>query len=334
MVAEIQEVFSKPAKALFAGCATIDAVKSRRNSILKKIHPDVCADPDAAEAVRSLNDKFETAVVGVDTGSWPPEGTKTHVFKKRDGNLFRVHAVGARPSHLSDKLDMVTAGYAVYQASDDSSVAGFVNSMKNHVAKKYPKAPYLSDYVPKVTDVKLDGDMLIVAQRPKDSVSIRDVLDYHGQFSAETAAWVISRLLDFCCLMETEQTVHCGLLPDNVFVVPKEHHVVVAGGWQYGKKTGAKLKEVPALVYSAAARRLKDKSAVPAVMLESVKALGRLMVKDPPKPMKSWLFTAAKDRSPEEYSAWEKARDASFGSRKFHDAEFSAENIYNKMKEK
>lgn len=334
MTVEIQEIFTKSPKALFAGCVDVNSVRKRRNSLLRKIHPDVCKDPQANDAVFLLNKKFDIALVCVDTGLWPPDGVKTHEFKKRDGYIFKVHAIITRQSHLPSKIDMVTPGFAVYQINDDSSVVGFVNNFKNHVLKKYPTGKYLSDYIPKATDTKLDGDMLFIAQRPKDSVSLADVLATEGYVSPKTAAWIISGLLDFCCLMQTNDTVHCGLLLENIFIVPENHSIVITGGWQYAHKVDKKITTVPSFVYSSSVKWLKDKKAITPIMLESVKAIGRRLIKDPPKPMKSWLFTGAKTSAVEEYSAWEKARNASFGERKFHKAEFSAETIHNKLKEK
>lgn len=55
--------------------------------------------------------------------------------------------------------------------------------------------------------------------------------------------WVLSRLLEFCMMLETNGFVHCGLNPESVFVDPENHGIMITS-FYYVTRTGMRVKSV------------------------------------------------------------------------------------------
>jgi len=339
-----QVIVSKRPEQLYSGAVTFDDLKKRFRELVKVVHPDVTKDPRAGDAMILVQRLYDEAERAIAAGTWSGEDRTVRV-RLGGGKAIKFSYVTKRQSEHSGLLDYTTHERAAFflpeNFSDDVKRASkLVPALVAELEKKPDMAKVLRQYFPTNTVVSVyerdDRAIMATVYRDKESVCLADVLAVEGTLTPKTAAWVISSLLDCCCTLSYLRTVHSAITARNVFIRPTKHSVQLVGGWWYASEVGKKIKRVPGEVYAASAKHLVDKRSKCVIDLESVKELGRTMLKgrtDVPKAMSTWLMLPSKKSAPEEYSSWEKARDLSF-ERKFHSAEFTTDGIHGKLNEK
>jgi len=144
--------------------------------------------------------------------------------------------------------------------------------------------------------------------------------------------------MNAACLFEYNGIAHNGITMDTVFISPEFHSAFPVGGWWYGQLLGHEVKYLPPALVRLKGL-LKDKKADGRLDREAIRtvaltllgdASGHTLVLDKavPKPMLTYLRMPATRTAVEDYAAWEKARDASFGPRKFVDLPVKGSEIY------
>ena len=180
---------------------------------------------------------------------------------------------------------------------------------------------------------------VVVFVRAPNDILARDLLAHlGGKMDPRHVAWVISSLMNAACLFEYNGIAHNGITMDTVFISPEFHSAFPVGGWWYGQLLGHEVKYLPPALVRLKGL-LKDKKADGRLDREAIRtvaltllgdASGHTLVLDKavPKPMLTYLRMPATRTAVEDYAAWEKARDASFGPRKFVDLPVKGSEIY------
>lgn len=180
---------------------------------------------------------------------------------------------------------------------------------------------------------------VVVFVRAQNDILARDLLAHlGGKMDPRHVAWVISSLMNVACLFEYNGLAHNGITMDTVFISPEFHSAFPVGGWWYSQMLDQPVRYLPpALVRFKGI--LKDKKADGKLDREAIRvvaltllgdASGHSLVldKDIPKPMLTYLRMPAARTGVEDYTAWTKAREASFGPRKFVDLPVKGSDIY------
>jgi hypothetical protein len=98
----------------------------------------------------------------------------------------------------------------------------------------------------------------------------------------EHVNWILSRLLEYCALIADRGYVHCGLIPESIFIVPETHGIKVCSFYHMTKK-GEKVKTVSGInnyLYWYPAELLSNKTAEPIIDLELSKNIARYLLGD------------------------------------------------------
>lgn len=200
-------------------------------------------------------------------------------------------------------------------------------------------------YLPRIIDQYEvnNGKKLIVINREKDLVLLRDLLAWFGNaVPPKHVAWILSSLYNLCAFFKYNGIVHHSINLNTYFISPAKHKGVLLGGWWYHKGFDRRMKVVPKSTYDVMTLDTKkSKKATPITDLECVKLIGRQLLgsasgstlysnPDIPKPMIQFLRTISSENAYKEYEAWTNVLQESFGPKKFIEMDCNADEIYKK----
>ncbi len=251
--------------------------------------------------------------------------------RKRDFELGDVFIGGASVVYSIKKeaFDLFDAMYKTIQGFKFSSPA-----MKEEIG----------DYLPKDLRVLETPDRrILIASKPVDVFSLRDVLSFHGgRMPAVHVAWIMSRLYNLACYLKYAKITHNDISPDSVFISPALHTAYLLGGWWYSVPEGEKMKALPSRsARLIPAKILAEKLGDSRLDAELIKATGRELLGDVfgtklindksiPKPMFNWLMMPGSDNPFRDYETWmNTVLVESFGKRRFVELKLDANQIYN-----
>lgn len=160
---------------------------------------------------------------------------------------------------------------------------------------------------------------------------LSDVCGVGMELDVRHVAWIISRLMNFACLVYAAGYSHNGIVMDNCWIEPTNHRLIILGGWYYAKRIGAKLTEVSSEVYNIMPISIKTSKIVGCgTDIEGVKEVGRKLTFgcSIPEPFKRWLWTTNKNTPYEEFGEWDRVLVESFGARKFVELKIDESKIF------
>jgi hypothetical protein len=171
-----------------------------------------------------------------------------------------------------------------------------------------------------------DGTVF-VEEKTADQILLRDLMAL-APFDPRHAAWMATRLVNLACWLQWTGIAHGALGPDTLLVSPEFHSVSITGPFLSARSIGQVPFALPERTLSVCPRYSVDGQPADARLdPELVRATvreclgdraGTRLAADPdfPKPFANWLLMPAKDAQ-SDFPAWERARDASFGARRF-----------------
>ena len=130
-----------------------------------------------------------------------------------------------------DSVKTYTARNSVVQVfgPEDSGKADQVRSALQ--MPEFPSADLknIGRYFPTIiSDIPLsDGGRLLAYSKPGNVYP----LFAYGSIKPEHAAWIVSRMENFCCVFEYSGMVHGGISFNSVFVNTRTHEAYLYGGW-------------------------------------------------------------------------------------------------------
>lgn len=318
--AEIMGLTRADAALLFPGDAEMIAQRYRR--LARLWHPDRNPAPEAAAVfahVVELHEAARKALAGP-----PPQEER---FRTKDGRTFRFAWL---TRHEADTGAVLTGHrhivHLVPREADDLARRAAARTlpfaseaMRQEIERALPRRTAVLE--------THDGTIFVHAKTP-DQVLLADLMKL-GPVDPRHAAWMTTRLINLACWLQWAGLVHGALGPDCLIVSPRDHTIALTGPFLTATQLGEApsvlpertLAELPRLLGSGA---VADEGVDPALVRLTIREAlgdpaGTRLAADPafPKPFASWLLMPAADGAQADFRAWEQARDASFGARRF-----------------
>ena len=316
-----------------------DKVKSKYKELAKEWHPDTNDDPDALNVFTKITELYNQALELLANGQW--EKTNYILISKDNGKKIALNY----DTYFDFELGTcyVTKTKIVYVLGNDKEKY-YDNAIQRINSLRYKDKKMeddLSRFFPKIyqTFKTNNGEYVIVLDKTEDVYPLKDVYEYFDErIDDRHVAWIISRLCNLTCYLNFSGLVHNGININNCFVSPKNHSIMLVGGWWYTTKEEESMigttKDIFAIM-SVSSKGSKRSS--PLTDLESVKLLGRQLLGETncrklsldssvPKPFINFLIGGSCNNSYEEFAKWDKALEDSYEKRKFINMEIK--NLY------
>lgn len=316
-----------------------DEVKSKYKELVKEWHPDTNSNPDALNVFTKITELYDRASELLENGQW--EKTNYILISKDNGKKIVLNY----DTYFDFELGTcyVTKTKIVYILGEDkekyyNNAIQRINSIRYKDKKMEDD---LSRFFPKIyqTFKTTSGEYVIVFDKPEGVYPLKNVFEYFGEkIDDRHVAWIISRLCNLTCYLKFNGLVHNGININNCFVSPKDHSILLIGGWWYTTKEDERMIGTTKDIFSIMSVSSKEsKKSSSLTDLESVKLLGRQLLGETncrklsldnsiPKPFIIFLTGGSCNNSYEEFTKWDKALEDSYGKRKFINMEIK--NLY------
>ena len=314
-----------------------EEVKSKYKELVKKWHPDTNSNPDALNVFTKITELYDKALELLKNGQW--EKTNYILISKEDGKKIALNY----DTYFDFELGTcyVTKTKIVYILGEDKEKY-YNNAMQriNNLRYKDKKMEDdLSRFFPKIyqTFKTNNGEYVIVLDKTEDIYPLKKVYEYFGErIEDRHVAWIISRLCNLTCYLKFSGLVHNGININNCFISPKDHSILLIGGWWYTTKEDERMIGTTKDIFSIMSVSSKEsKKSSSLTDLESVKLLGRQLLGETncrklsldnsiPKPFINFLTGGSCNNPYEEFTKWDRALEDSYGKRKFINMEIKS----------
>ena len=309
------------ARILFPGDAA--QVAARFRELARQWHPDRNPGVDVSVFARIVELHGIARDAGSTTSTIP-----TRILKGYDGRAYRF---GYRKAHATDfgetLVGMRTIVHVVPVDLRDLAdrAAAFVptfadDGMRTEMERFLPR---------RTREIALaDGGMAFVEAKEPDQVLLRDLMAL-APFDPRHAAWIATRLVNVACWLDWAGIAHGAIGPDSLLVSAETHGVGITGPFLTATRYGERFGALPARTLDERPGAGRDGAVADAGLDPAlVRLTTRECLGDPsgaalrfdagfPKPFANWLTTPAANGARADFPAWERARDASFGERRF-----------------
>ena len=299
---------------------------SQYKQFITQYHPDIWKDERAVEVTMKLNQFYKEAKDHDTSDTW---GTGSNVLSiKKSGSSIKA---AFRYSFESEVGPVYVGDHIViYEFSDKKYYSRYLDALDLIKYKDSKMKNYFSRFLPVIHDKveSTDGKYFVVLKKSDDVYPLSLVTDIFKD--KVHSAWILTRLMNFCCLFYYNKFVHCGICIDNCFVSLKDHGLFLFGGWQFGRPNGVKMFGTTKLIYDNLQDSIKSKKvAVPQIDIESSKLMVKKLlgcnsytqlVDKSSREMAIFLNNTNydEDSTPmDELQAWENARKATFPKNEF-----------------
>lgn len=216
--------------------------KKEYKELAKYWHPDANKDPDAEQIMAQINILYDQAKKADNKDIWG-------YFKSIEIQSTKIPYLYQEQTLWGNLYDC--EDYIVYELNEKNYNLYLKNlSMIKFDHKK--KEEYFSQFLPQIKQkISISNNLnYIFVNKPKDTypmILVKDILS-----KKEHAAWVLTRLLNLCVLMNMDNEFsHNAITIQNCYVNLKEHSVMLYGGWQCGTEIGSKLTSMPKEIYQS-----------------------------------------------------------------------------------
>ncbi len=307
------------ARSLFPGDAA--AMSARFRELAKVWHPDRNRGVDPAVFARIVElhaiardatggDALVRTLAAVDGRTYRFAQRRSHATDFGEVLIGVTHIVHVVPPALRDLAER--AASRLPRFADDG--------MRMEMERFLPRRRMQLDTV--------DGGMAFVETKSADQVLLRDLMAL-APFDPRHAAWIATRLVNIACWLEWAGFAHGAIGPDTLLVDAVTHGVALTGPFLSARGFGHAFRALPQRTIDACPGYGSDGAAADArldpclVRLTVRECLGdasgvRLRADSSfPKPFADWLTLPPAKGARADFPAWEMARDASFGERRF-----------------
>lgn len=313
--AEIMAIGTVQARVLFPGDDA--AVASRFKALARAWHPDVNPGVDAGVFAH---------IVELHTALTKAKAPSERVFRAVDGRSFRFAHLARHATDFGEVLVGRTR-IAHVVPRDLADLAERADAFRPRFADDGMRTE-MERFLPhrSMTLETAEGTVFVEEKTP-DQILLRDLMAL-VPFDPRHAAWIATRLVNLACWLQWAGVAHGALGPDTLLVSPEFHSVSITGPFLAARSFGAAPFALPERTLSVCPRYSIDGTPADGRLdPELVRATVRECLGDPagtrlaadpdfPKPFANWLLMPAKDAQTD-FPAWERARDASFGARRF-----------------
>lgn len=333
-IATAEDILATPpheAGRLLSGDET--SIRKAFRALVQAWHPDHCADPRAAAVVAHLVKLRDSALGRRAT-------LASRRFTSPGGGAFEMSFVKARPFEAGEIL--VGRGSVAYVVSPDNvDLSGRpLAIVRPRFANDRMRAE-MERFLPRLIrrESTVEGDVQVYARTP-DQILLADLLEATGPLEPVHAAWLLSGLLNLACWLSWAGFVHGAISPEHVLVSPKFHSVALVGPALYATRVDGRPEALPERTLSLVPRMgLAGQPVTPALDLDLVRATCREALGDAagtrlglradmPAAFATWLAMPPAGTAQEDYGSWERAREVSFGPRRFVEMKVRPEAVY------
>lgn len=314
---------------------SLSEIRDQYYEIAKSIHPDICSLPEAEKAFSILTRLRNDALTHIKNGTWGKTGqlflNDTYTIDYRNEKPFEF---GTRYSGM-DQI--------VFAFDQDKEKWANLFQQKIHAFSFLDKAMtgMYKDRIPRIEKTITMNDkrrVIILKKNPNEYPMDLFLSAYRGKIGGRDIAWMISRMVDLCCLLYVNGFVHNGIEVENLYICPKDHYICLYGGWQYATRIGEKMTGAKKSVYDLMPTSAKtSKKATPITDMECVRDIFINVVKDYCDPTKcvplqieKWINAGSTSDPISEYEHWNQVLDKAYGQRKFQVFSANADEIYSK----
>lgn len=315
---EILAIRPVQARLLFPG--PVPAIKAKFKALAKRWHPDSGSAGDA-NVFAHIVDLHTIAIAS-------PEGkTAAREFASSDGRKFRFKY---NRSHRGDFGEiLIGKNFIVHVvpadlhdlalAARDFTPCFADDEMRDEMERFLPR--------PTIVFETPTAETIFVERKSVNEILLRDLFAL-APFDPRHAAWMTTRLINIASWLDWRGIAHGAIGPDTLLVSPADHSIALTGPFLCHSDFGSAPRVLPARTldmmprynFDALSDNRMDPELVRLTIRESLgDAAGTALRADKefPKPFADWLLMPAVDGARADFPAWERARDASFGSRRF-----------------
>lgn len=307
------------ARILFPGSA--DEISKRFRALARKWHPDRNPSANAASVFAHIVQLHETA-----KRVYAPT-VPERIFTARDGRAFRFSYLASHVTDFGETL--VGARHIAHIVPKDLSDLASRAELFAPTFADDGMRQEMERFLPQKLMTLDTGDaMVFVETKTPDQILLRDLLRV-APFDPRHAAWMATRLVNLSCWLQWAGIAHGAIGPDTLLVSPEYHSVALTGPFLSARSFGKAPIALPERTLSVCPRYaidgvLSDLRLDPELIRATVREClgdpaGTRLAADPdfPMPFANWLLTPASKGAQGDFPAWEQARDASFGARRF-----------------
>ncbi len=306
------------ARTLFEGDAEANARRFRE--LASVWHPDHNRAREATAVFAHLVDLYEGArTKGAEANE--------RVFRTTDARSFRVRWRARRVGDLGELLigDRVIA-HAVPAELD--RLAAMADAWQPSFADEAMRAEMALSLPRRLATLVTAEGYVFVEHKEPGTVLLQDLMRL-GPVDPCQAAWIATRLVNLACWLQWVGIAHGAIGPDTLLVSPETHSLALTGPFLCAGSFGAEPAVLPERTLACAPRygvpgAVLDQRLDPELVRLTVRELlgdaaGTRLASDPafPKPFANWLLMPTTEGARSDFPAWEAARDASFGPRRF-----------------
>jgi len=334
-----------------------DGIKKLKRSLSMLWHPDHNKDPMADDVLGHIIKLSKSATEKLEAGTWHVPGIL--VLEDTAGKAFRLKYLKKHNFELGEFY--ISASKLTYVVRGDYKDL-FDNGVKAIKGLKFANDKMrkgLEIYFPKInkTFETKNGDHVLVVERDPDAILLRDCFNHAaGTIDPRNVAWILSRFHNFTSYMQWAGMTHNAITLDNCFIIPKDrttartasksiapkdHSLLVLGGWWYAASAGRPLLGLPPQAVNYAPRSALssgradfqiDNTMIRVAARELLgDASGVRLVHDKkiPKAMSNWLTLPGSGDAIEDFTTWHsKILIDSFGPRKFVEMDIDPDEVY------
>jgi hypothetical protein len=318
-----------------------DSLKADYHALAMRWHPDRAKEPNATAVFARISELYEAAARKDEDGTWMPPGQL--VLSTTAGKQVTVHYMKRRPFELGDMYICRTSVWFVVP----NDWADLAHNFRRATSRfEYPSERTRKNTARCMPTVMKqfetrDGKCVIAVSKTDEVILLDDLLAHvGGKLDPRHVAWIVSELHHICCYLDWSKRTHNAISLDTLFVSPPHHGVAVLGGWWYAKEQGSQMPALPNRIRALAPSDiLASKQANPRLDLSLIRDVATrllgadnpaklLMDKALPRPLVNWCRMPSSGIAARDYEIWQKAREDSFGARRFAKLEVKACDIY------
>lgn len=304
------------------------------HKLAREWHPDVNKTPRADEVFRHVV-TLRRAAEG--RSGKPADATRT--FASADGKSFELRHLRSRPTEVGEFF-VGRSSVTFLVGPDHLDLAEAAARTRPRFADAGMKAE-MEKFLPRpVADQETVEGRVMGFTRTPDQIPLADLVEHvGGRLDAVHAAWLASGLMNLCCWLEWAGVSNGWMAPDTILVSPLHHSVALTGPFLFSTPLGRRPEALPERTLSIVPRLGVPGTVADATLdLELARAAVREALGDPggarslggglPAPFALWLTTPPAATAKADYAAWERAREASFGKRRFVELKVSEADVY------
>lgn len=300
----------------------------------KVIHPDICKEPLADKAMIHLVNLYNQALECLSQGVWQSRHSAIISPKLILRNVKDISAFELGARYVSD--DSVVYVFDNGKTAFRNRYLDMYSSMNTFLDRNSEMKVLYKDRIPKITKylpvISADRSVIMISKQPNEYPMNLFLKAYQDTLTGRDIAWMISRLIDLCCFMKTQNLVMNGFTEENLFICPEHHTIHIYGGLWYTGKIGDRMLGTCKKVYSVMSSKAKtEKICDPLTDIESVRGICSRLITgkdDIPKEMRDWINAGSTDDAIHEYIYWSEMLIKAYGPRKFVKLEVDPREIY------